>query len=189
MTDGPDCTPMVLHPYRFQGHPGWQGTGHCGVFRDGSRYFLFHQGRLSPSAPNDNSAHLMVLHMREIVWLRNGWPVVSPERYAGVPQKRVRRSDVTGTWEHMVLAYQDKHNVSGPIRLTDDGEIRANGAKLGVCRFGERAQMLELRWGNGFTDRVRVIGGLDWERRPRRPTLLYTGLNGDGTAIWGKKVD
>ena len=53
--------PILTAPYRFENHPGWAGTAHCGVFTDGQgNYFMAHQGRLSPQN------QLMVLHIRQL---------------------------------------------------------------------------------------------------------------------------
>ena len=79
LADTTNNYPILTYAYRFNGHPGWAGVGHCGVIRDQGRYFMFHQGRLAP----DNL--MMVLHVREMFWNSDGWPVVSPERYAGLP--------------------------------------------------------------------------------------------------------
>ncbi len=41
--------PVLTAPYRFNNHPGWAGTAHCGVFTsDEGQYFMVHQGRCRP---------------------------------------------------------------------------------------------------------------------------------------------
>ena len=81
--------PMIQSPYRFNDHPGWQGTGHCGVYNDNGTYYMFNQAR-----PAIQSA-MMVLHVREIFWM-DDWPVLSPERYAGVPKCPVTADSLSG---------------------------------------------------------------------------------------------
>src|SRR3989304_1061126 len=44
MAANTDNNPMVLSPYRFNNHPGWQGTAHCGVYNDNGSYYMFNQG-------------------------------------------------------------------------------------------------------------------------------------------------
>jgi arabinan endo-1,5-alpha-L-arabinosidase len=44
---------------------------------------------------------------------------------------------------------------------------------------------LELKWGNGFTDKVFIQKGRDWENKKKQHN--FSGLNKPGTAIWGKK--
>ncbi|HEY6900983.1 MAG TPA: arabinan endo-1,5-alpha-L-arabinosidase, partial [Puia sp.] len=73
-----DHGPMIIAPYQFSGHGGWQGTAHCAVFDDGhGQYFIAHQGR--PGVDK----YFMDLHVRKLFWTEDGWPVASPERYAG----------------------------------------------------------------------------------------------------------
>ena len=52
-----------------------------------------HQGRLSPQN------QLMDLHVREVFFTVNGWPVVSPERYAGTAPRSFTKEDLAGEWE------------------------------------------------------------------------------------------
>ena len=47
------------------------------------------------------------------------------------------------------------------------------------------APWLQLNWANGFTDKVFVQKGRDWENK--KNTIIFTGLNNQGTALWGKK--
>ena len=47
------------------------------------------------------------------------------------------------------------------------------------------APWLELRWANGYVDKVCVQPGRDWENKKK--TIIFSGLNNKGTAIWGKK--
>src|SRR5690606_22683922 len=78
LADTTNNLPVLTYAYKFDGHPGWAGVGHCAVLNDDGKFFMLHQGRLAP----ENL--MMVLHVREMFWNEDGWPVVSPERYAGV---------------------------------------------------------------------------------------------------------
>jgi arabinan endo-1,5-alpha-L-arabinosidase len=70
-----------------------------------------------------------------------------------------------------------------PINLT----IAANGSlnRNTANTWTYNAPWLELKWSNGFTDKVFVQKGRDWENK--KNTIIFTGLNNQGTAIWGKK--
>ncbi|MDU8956820.1 MAG: family 43 glycosylhydrolase, partial [Bacteroides sp.] len=86
--------PILTAPYRFENHTGWAGTAHCAVFSDGEgNYFMAHQGRLSPQN------QLMVLHIRQLFFTPEGWPVASPERYAGTASRQFSKEDLVGEWE------------------------------------------------------------------------------------------
>jgi len=183
-----DHIPMILAPYQFQGHGGWQGVAHCAVFEDGGQYYMAHQGR--PSVDK----YFMDLHVRKLFWTADGWPVVSPERYANTTQSTIASTDLAGDWEQIVLGYKvvpgyateqvDANlQVATTITLNADGKI--NGSATNSWTFS--APWLELKWNNGaYTDKVYVSRERDWENK-KSSTLVFTGLNNAGTAVWGKK--
>jgi arabinan endo-1,5-alpha-L-arabinosidase len=183
-----DNIPMIIAPYQFQGHGGWQGVAHCAVFDEGGQYYMAHQGR--PSVDK----YYMDLHVRKIFWTTDGWPVVSPERYANVAQSAIVQSELAGDWEQIVLGYKvvpgysaeqvsADLQVATTITLNADGKI--NGSAANAWTYA--APWLELKWNNGtYTDKVYVSRERDWENK-KSTTLVFTGLNNLGTAIWGKK--
>lgn len=183
-----DDGPMILAPYQFQGHGGWQGVSHCSVFGDNGQYYMAHQGR-----PGVNKFY-MVMHVRKIYWMENGWPVVSPERYANVPQAAITNSDLAGEWEQIVLGYRvvpgfqaeqttPDFQVAMNTTLNADGKINGNAANS----WTYTAPWLTLNWNNGtFIDKLYVARERDWENM-RTSAIVATGLNAGGTAIWLKK--
>lgn len=181
-----DNIPMILAPYAFSGHNGWQGTGHCSVFSNDGQYYIAHQGR-----PAINK-YFMDLHVRRILWTTDGWPVVSPERYAGISLTTVNPEEIPGRWERIEFGYNvvpgfgdEQTNAdiqhSEPLVLNNDGTISDNPANT----WSFENQLLELRWNTGKVDKLMVERGWDWEKK--KETLLFTGINNLGTTIWGKK--
>lgn len=183
-----DNGPMILAPYQFDGHWGWQGVSHPGVFDDGNgNYYMAHQGR-----PGVDS-FFMVLHVRKIHWTEDGWPVVSPERYAAVEQETIDASELAGEYEQIILGYNvvpgyDQEQTSPDFQTAFSLTIDAGGTLNGDSNntWSYEAPWLTLNWGNGYSDKLHVERGRDWENKVAS-TLLLTGLNNDGTAIWGKK--
>ncbi|KAA5541247.1 arabinan endo-1,5-alpha-L-arabinosidase [Adhaeribacter rhizoryzae] len=182
-----DNGPMILAPYQFTGHGGWQGVSHPAVFQESGQFFMAHQGR-----PGVNK-FFMVLHVREIFWTPDGWPVVSPERYAGVSQTPITQTELVGNWEQIVLGYRvvpgyaneqtiPDFQVAFPLKINADGTLNTDAGST----WKYQAPWLEMKWLNGFTDKVQVTRGRDWENK--KPALIFTGLNNNGTAIWGKKT-
>ncbi len=190
--------PVLTYAYRFDGHPGWAGVAHCAVLNDDGKFFMFHQGRLSP----ENLA--MVLHAREIFWTEDGWPVVSPERYAAVPEAPVEEGDVTGEWEYMHLAEvkdtvtlwqgqippggwhysKEMFNNSQKIELLPGGEV-AGSIDFDTWKLEDKKLQLS-KSGNAGVQEVFLAHGWDWEND--RKTIILTGLAEDGFSIWGKKA-
>ncbi|PSR55751.1 arabinan endo-1,5-alpha-L-arabinosidase [Adhaeribacter arboris] len=181
-----DHGPMILAPYQFAGHSGWQGVAHPAVFADNGQYYMAHQGR-----PGENK-FFMVLHVRKIYWTKDGWPIVSPERFSGTEQTTIPDSELVGIWEQITLSYQvvpgyaeeqvsPDFQTSIPLELKADGTLNNDAAS----KWTYKAPWLELNWSNGKTDNVYVERGRDWENK--KPCLVFTGLNTAGTAIWGRK--
>ncbi|MDR2414584.1 MAG: arabinan endo-1,5-alpha-L-arabinosidase [Odoribacteraceae bacterium] len=196
MTLERDDLPVLTYPYQFENHPGWAGTGHCTVFDDGKgNYYMAHQGRLSPWN------QLMVLHVREIKWTRDGWPVVSPERYAATPPEKITSKKLAGEWEVIELtgnvperdleagqvvrnevALRNNEKVaSRRVALNADGTL--GGAYTGKWKFADG--QLQLTIGDRRLS-LEAWAGQDWENERR--ALLFSGLNDEGCSVWGKKI-
>jgi arabinan endo-1,5-alpha-L-arabinosidase len=189
--------PVLTAPYRFNNHPGWAGVGHCSVFRtDGGEWFMAHQGRLSP----ENS--MMVLHVRQVFFTPGGWPVVSPERYAGSKPQQFRSPDMAGEWEIIrlrepshkrnteagqVLYGEDKlidseWNLSSLFVFSENGNIGDKGS----WKFLEKRQLMNLEIEGETIENLVVFAGHDWENE--KETILFTGLDKEGRSVWGKRI-
>lgn len=185
-----DNEPMILAPYQFKGHSGWQGVSHPGIFNNSNgQYYIAHQGR-----PGENS-YFMVLHVRKIFWTEDGWPIISPERYAGVNQTNIISTDLVGNYEQIILGYNvvpgfgDKQT-SPDFQTSINLELNSNGSINGDSnnQWEFQPPWLILTWGNSWVDKLYVERGRDWENKVDS-TILLSGLNNEGTAIWGKKID
>lgn len=182
-----DDAPMILAPYQFMGHGGWQGTSHMSVINDNNQFYMIHQGR--PGVDK----YYMVMHVRKVLWTEEGWPIVSPERYANVDQDPVTQEELAGEWEQIVLNYQvvpgyadeqisPNFQVAVTMQLSADGKINGDASS----QWTYTSPWLTLNWNNGHTDKVNVLRERDWENKIET-TLVFTGLNEEGRAVWGKK--
>jgi arabinan endo-1,5-alpha-L-arabinosidase len=147
---------MILAPYQFNGHSGWQGTAHCAVFTDGgTQYYMAHQGR-----PGVNK-YFMNLHVRKVFWTPDGWPVVSPERYAGEDNAMVSRDSLAGNWEQILLGYRvvpgyaeeqttPDFQTSDALTLAADGTLNGTAAET----WTYNAPWLQLNRSNGSIQTV-----------------------------------
>ncbi|MGL1884955.1 MAG: arabinan endo-1,5-alpha-L-arabinosidase [Reichenbachiella sp.] len=190
MNDDIDDLPMILAPYRFNGHSGWQGVSHVAVFTDqeSGEFYMGHQGR-----PGIDS-YYMVLHTRQIHWTEDGWPMTSSQRYAAEVETEVLEEELVGKWEQIVLNYEvvpgfDKEQTqpgfqnSMDISVVDDGTI--SGAVSGTWSYESPWMIIELTDQDAF--KVKIERGRDWENNVDR-TILFTGINTGGIAYWGKKI-
>jgi len=200
MKDTTNNYPILTHSYMFQNHPGWSGNAHCNILKDGRKYYLLHQGRLAP----DNL--MMQLQCREIHWLSNGWPALSPERYNPVSGNDIKKEELVGTWEVVELK-----EIPEPVELWQ-GQIPAGGWKYSPDVFNV-SQLIEFKSDNkvldkgeyGFTKYLynedsfvylsekeeliecALFRGWDWENE--KETILFSGILENGHGLWGKKVE
>ncbi|MDD2559997.1 MAG: arabinan endo-1,5-alpha-L-arabinosidase [Bacteroidales bacterium] len=189
--------PLLSHAYRFNNNEGWAGTGHCGLVNDGEdRFYVLHQGRLSPEN------HQMLMHVREVFWTTEGWPVFSPERYAGIKTRKITKKQLTGKWEIIQLkesSYkrgtyagqilwgenrlaEEEICLSKTYVFNDDGSVEGflNG------KWSYQNNCLTLNLDDMHSSELLVHRGLDWENY--RETVLFAGLDRNGCSIWGKKI-
>ncbi|MDF1572961.1 MAG: arabinan endo-1,5-alpha-L-arabinosidase [Bacteroidales bacterium] len=181
-----DNYPMIIAPYRFDGHSGWQGVGHCTVFDDDGQYYIAHQAR-----PGENM-FFMNLHVRQLFWTEDGWPVASPERYAAQPLREFDAFDIIGEWEMIDFGYRvvpgfdaeqtsPDFQTSEPLRLNDDWTINDTDDKWEYNHPWLRMNL------DGKAVDVHVSVGRDWENFVDS-TLVFTGNNRDGMPLWAKKI-
>jgi len=186
-----------LHPTNLKTIPGWAGTGHCGVVAtDDGRYFMAHQGRLSPHN------QLMVLHIRELFFTPEGWPVASPQRYAGDEKRKIAKKEIAGKWELVRITEpeyerqleagqilwgegslkEEEWNYPFHLQLNADGSAGDRNA----WSFNEKEQSLLLTIEGETIRDIHIFAGHDWENQAR--TILFTGLDDRGRSVWGKRV-
>ena len=197
MNDTTNNYPVLVAPYRFDNHSGWAGTGHCGILTtEEGRYFMAHQGRLSPGN------QLMVLHVRELLFTPDGWPVVSPQRYAGDDAREVSAKDIAGEWELIRIREstyerqleagqilwgegslkEEEWNESFLLNLNTEGSTSDNGS----WSFIKKNQTMSLTIGEETFRNLYIFAGHDWENQTR--TILLTGLDDEGRSVWGKRI-
>lgn len=196
MRDEVDNYPILTYPYRFENHSGWSGTAHCCVFRNkDGQFFMAHQARLQP----DN--HLMDMHVREMLWTEDGWPVVSPERYANTLQEDINKEYLIGNWEVIEVKgdLPDRGLEAGQI-LWGENKLRENEVnksnRIILNNDFSLSGDLQGSWtlnGNFLTLNIAdsrhnlyLFMGQDWENETQ--TILFTGLTPKGHSLWGKKI-
>lgn len=102
------------------------------------------------------------------------------ERYAAVPQLPLDAAAMAGDYEVIVMEYQYKTiQRSSMLRLTADGT--ATGVFTGQWTLDTEKKVLQI--GN---QKLIVRDGYDWERSPRKATLVLSGLTSTSRPVWGK---
>lgn len=172
----------VLGGYRFSEGEGWVAPGHNSVLKDGADYYIVHHAR------GETDKSWPYLHVRKILWTAEGWPVVSPERYAGEKEQDIPKRLLSGNWERIVIRQEVDGQVEAePLRLEDGGRA-TSGSLEGHWSFdGKRT--LTMDWSDtseGTKEELLLLPSWDWELG--RHTLIFTGMNEKGISIWGKRI-
>jgi len=183
-----DNIPMIIAPYKFNLHSGWQGTSHVAVFQRDGNYYIAHQGR-----PGIDRFY-MDLHVRQLHWTKDGWPMASAERFAAEEETPVSKDELTGSWEEIVLNYkvvpgfadtQVSPDFQRSTTITIDAAGTVNGDASNTWTYD--APWLTMNWQSGRVDKLFVERGRDWENKVDS-TVLFTGMDQNYTTVWGKKI-
>ena len=189
--NGGNAFPMVTHPYRFGDDHGWVGISHCAVFQDGQgNWFYASQGRFPNGYDNWAPNAIMLGHVRSIRWTDDGWPVVMPERYSGVPQVTIEEQELVGDWENIELKYEyGKQRSSVGFTLCEDHTVSGSWQSGKSWSYDAEKCVLTI---NGIA--LYLQREADWEagketnntHTGRTKTIVYAGLSSNGqTTYWG----
>lgn len=180
VTEGADMLPVVTHPYKFANSDGWVGLSHCAIFNDGNGHWYYSsQGRLPANIDNA----VMLGHVRSILWTKDGWPLVMPERYGAVPQVTIKEEELIGKWEHIDLSYSYGEQKSvATMTLAADHTITEGTWKGSTWSYDAEKQILTA---NGIE--LYLKRETDRESTPSTRTIAYAGYGDNFKTYWGKK--
>jgi arabinan endo-1,5-alpha-L-arabinosidase len=189
----------VLASHRLDGGPGLLAPGHASVLTDPGltepgrtepgRQLLVHHVR-DADAPTEHR-----VQVRRLVWTHDGWPLVSPQPWAGPD----RENDDAATWPAGPDALGGTWEVldvgSAPAKVVD-GEIGGLGDVLdGTLTGVSRARPLgegRFAWGGAAgreaarTWTAVVFPG--WDAVRDRATLCLAAMDDAGRVVTGTKV-
>jgi arabinan endo-1,5-alpha-L-arabinosidase len=179
----------LLGGYRFTNHPGWLAPGHNSVLKDDGAYYMVHHAR------TEVNNHCFHLHVREIMWTEDGWPTVSPERYAGKPIHIPSSHEIPGEWEWIIHDPASDIMIDAvSISLGENGIVENDRTSLSWRTISQGITELQLPSHRFSIDSKRptVCRGMmqpawDWENDG--PCIVFTGLTDTGFAIWGKQIN
>lgn len=186
-SEGGEAYPVVTHPYKFGNDHGWVGISHCAIFDDGKGNWYYASQQRFPANFNGNisSNALMMGGIRSIVWTSTGSPLIMPERYGAVPQKRISENELVGNWQHINLIYNyQKQDASTTMVLGNDHKVKSGWSVGSTWSFDATNNVLVID-----TVKLYLKREVDWEASPRKVTIVYAGYSPTGTiTYWGKHV-
>lgn len=169
----------IVGSYRFTNSNGWLAPGHNSVLNDNEKYYLVHHIR---KADNPNKFYM---NIRKVFWTDDGWPLVSPERYAGEIEQEIKEYSLPGSWEFIIL-YRDINRIidAKKVKLNKDKSI--SGDLIGNWRFNKNDNIeIQLIIANELEIfKGKISTAWDWELN--NPTMILTAINEIGISLWGK---
>ena len=173
----------IMGGYKFGDTEGWIAPGHNSVLKDGKDFYIVHHIR----AVTDSSWFYM--NVRKILWSKDGWPMVSPEKYAGDKEQKIDKAVIPGQWDKIILsnAYNDQIS-SDNLKLLPNGKVEGD-AKSNWKFSGNNILSLSLyddKENKASEFNCKVIAA--WDAENNKPNLVFTGMDDKGTSICGKMV-
>jgi len=177
----------VLGSYQFDGGTGWLAPGHNSVFtqdgQDGApEHFMVHHVRFAA----DPAQH--VVQLRRLFFNAAGWPVVSPQPFAGRETETLASPEpLAGTWQ--VVRFDPDSTATVPAVAA---VLEVTSAQLQASVGVPMPARLRLPDGGGGVDGAHdldavVFGSWDWARG--RAALSFSGIDQSGVAWSGTKAD
>ena len=187
--NGNDMTDTVSDPnsigyklttgYQFKTGQGWMALGHNSVLDDnGTWYYVSHARPL-------NNPDWPYLQVRKMEWSDDGWPLVSPELYAGEKDQTIKADAIPGKYERIQFVNDTiKLGETSTVMVFDSNETCKIGNKNATWKITGQ-NTLVVKYGSE-TESYKVIPSWDWENWCT--TLSLTGKNIKGLCVWGKKI-
>lgn len=174
---------MIACGYHWNDGIGYMGPGHNSVLRDfDNEWYLAYHIR-QQNFKNENE--LSMMQIRKIFWTSDGWPVVSPQLYAGEKTQPIDKSNLVGQYEIIKLIPTIPQGVlnSVPMSLHKDGSMTC-------CSINGTWKMIDdttltITYGN--TVETYIITPI-WDYELWNPSIALTGKDQDNTCIWAKKI-
>ncbi|MFC4138991.1 MULTISPECIES: LamG-like jellyroll fold domain-containing protein [unclassified Microbacterium] len=157
---------------------GYVSPGHTSWYVDdaGRRFMVFHS-----RFPGTGEMHQVRVHQ---MWMNaDGWPVVSPMRYAGETAGKVKRADVVGSWQFVNLG---KDITAVPARATKidlgrSGDV--TGSATGTWKLtGQHTATLTLD-GEAYDGVFAPI----WDPDLKAWSIGFTASSDAGVTVWGRR--
>lgn len=174
---------MVACGYHFDGGQAYMAPGHNSVLRDFDNewYLVCHIREHDFTTPQ-----ISTMHIYKMFWTPDGWPVLSPECYAGEKTQQIDLKWLVGTYERIKLLPTVPQGVlnSFSMVLKEDKSIELGCVDKGSWEYIDGTTII-VRYGN-IVETFKVTPAWDWQKN--EPTLAITGKDQFGVAVWGKKL-
>lgn len=181
----------VLGSHRFGDDTGWLAPGHNSILIEpgipgtsADEYFMVHHVRFAA----DPSQH--VVQLRRTFFTEAGWPVVSPQPFAGADAERLAEPvSLAGPWRAVRLAPESTALVTADTVTVAPAPTVLLPTDAPERLFDGRAERVRLVVGGADASAVELdaVVFASWDWANARPALSFSGLAADGVAWFGTR--
>lgn len=160
-------------------NPGYISPGHNSTYYDEitDQYYLIFHTRF----PHGGEHFEVRVH--QLVFLENGWPVVSPLRYTGEELTDFHMEELLGHYNAIIFDKTLDADISEPfeIELTDDNQI--NGEKMGASLFAQSNLNEDSKIVlNDIEYQGRFIS--NWDPIQEKKVVTFSGISASGEPLF-----
>lgn len=178
-----DDASIAPHGNKIMGNHQFTGSGYVSAGHNSARYeaatqqyFLFFHTRF----PGRGEQHEIRVH--EMFVNEDGWPVVSPLRYAPLAKSEVTAADAQGSYEYV----SHGKDISATVKNAQAVRLEAGGAVSGAVtgswthRGGNKVRIVLPAGGtfNGILSR-------QYNANAKRFVVTFSAQSADGVTVWG----
>ena len=175
--------------YKFNNATGWWAVGHCDIFEDTNGKWQY----VSHARVNGNQ-NAPYSYIHQLLWNKDGWPIISPEPYVGETIKSMTVADAAGKYER--IAFHDNKETlantltSVEMNLNSDYSATIEGvAGTGTWNFtGDNTVTVTI---GDLKEVYTLMEG--WDAENNKSTMVLTGndMSGTNTGLqrWGKRIE
>ncbi len=172
--------------YKFEGGKTYAALGHNSVCKtaDGKYLNVFHTRYALGTAANPGAHNLRV---HQLFFDYDGWPVMSPSRYAGETAGRVTAAQAAGNYDVVVHSAEknaDTIVASVPYTLQQDGRIAINGVAAGSWQLKDDNHITLTVNGTAYSGVIVP----SWCSYKNKAVFAITALSANGVSLWGNGV-
>lgn len=172
---------------------GWAALGHTTLFYDKNNNLMFGSNSKWNGIPGS------FMGVREVLWTTDGWPLLSPQLYAGencdeafmVSKKAISADRAFADWEF--ITFSVTHDTG---RRTDhakkyimhkDGTVKDNAHDCAWdIKTTKQGVEMTVILPEGITAKGRCAYA--WDAWRKWQTVVFSGLTENGIPVWGERI-
>lgn len=166
--------------YRFYGDQLRTAVGHCSVIKKDGQYLLVTHAR------NGNLMHHLEVH--QLFFNKDGWPVMSPNRYVGEKAGTVTSDEIAGDYDVIVHTAGTTDAAADSVKysLTADGNVLSGRTSAGTWALSD-GYYFSITLGGTVYQGVVAPG---WRAYgTKKGVLCMTAVSDAGIPVWLNAAD